>query len=57
VPPSDAGEGSSAVPVPTMAGEDSASAPVPTGEDAARVVAELAAEDPTAAVGPSQVAE
>jgi hypothetical protein len=57
VPPSDAGEGSSAVPVPTMAGEDPLSAPVPTGEDALRVAAEPAAEDPTATVGPSQVAE
>jgi hypothetical protein len=42
VPPSDAGEGSSVVPVPTMAGEDSASAPAPTGEDALRVVTKLA---------------
>jgi hypothetical protein len=57
VPPSDAGEGSSAVPVPTVAGEDSASASAPTGENVARVVAEPAAEDPTAATGPSQVAE
>jgi hypothetical protein len=57
VPPSDAGEGSSAVPVPTVAGEDSTSTPAPMGEDAARVVAEPAAEDPTAAAGPSQVAE
>jgi hypothetical protein len=57
VPPSDAGKGSSAVPVPTVAGEDSASAPAPTGEDVARVVAEPAAEDPTTAAGPSQVAE
>jgi hypothetical protein len=57
VPPSDAGEGSSAVPVPTVAGEDSASARAPTGEDVARVVAEPAAEDPTTAAGPSQVAE
>jgi hypothetical protein len=55
--PSDAGEGSSAVPVPTVAGEDSASAPAPTGEDATRVVVEPAVEDPTAAAGPSQVAE
>jgi hypothetical protein len=57
VMPSDAGEGSSTVPVPTVAGEDSASAPAPTGVDALRVVAEPAAEDPTAAAGPSQVAE
>jgi hypothetical protein len=57
VPPSDAGEGSSVIPVPTAAGEDPALAPAPTGKDALRVVAESAAEDPTAAAGPSQVAE
>ena len=61
VPPSDAGEGPSATPSPTAAGEDPAPAPAPTGEDASKVVAEPAAEpaaeDPTAAVGPSQVAE
>jgi hypothetical protein len=57
VPPLDAGEGSSAVPLPTVAGEDPLSAPAPTSEDALRVAAEPAAKDPTAAVGPSQVAE
>jgi hypothetical protein len=57
VPPVDAGEGSSVVPVPTVAGEDPMSAPAPTGEDALRVAAEPVAEDPTAAAGPSQVAE
>jgi hypothetical protein len=61
VPPSDASEGPSATPAPTAAGEDPASAPAPTGEDALKVVAEPAAEpaveDPTAAAGPSQVAE
>jgi hypothetical protein len=57
VPPPDAGEGSSAVPMPTVAGEDPLSAPAPTGEGALRVVAEPVAEDPTTAVGPSQVAE
>jgi hypothetical protein len=61
VPPSDAGEGTSATPAPTAAGEGPALAPAPTGEDALRVVAEPAAkpaaEDPTAAAGPSQVAE
>jgi hypothetical protein len=57
VPPSDAGEGSSANPVPTAAVEDPASAPAPMGEDALRVVAEPAAEDPTATAEPSQVAE
>jgi hypothetical protein len=57
VPPVDAGEGSSAVPMPTVAGEDPVSAPAPTCEDALRVAAEPAAEDPTVAAGPSQVAE
>jgi hypothetical protein len=57
VPPSDVGEGPSATLVPTAAGEDPASAPVPTGEDALKVVAEPAAEDPTAVAEPSQVAE
>ena len=57
VPSSDAGEGPSATPAPTAAGEDPAPAPAPTGEDALKVVAEPAAEDPTAAAGPSQVAE
>jgi hypothetical protein len=61
VPPSDAGEGTSATLAPTAASEGPAPAPVPTGEDALRVVAEpaaeLAAEDPTSAAGPSQVAE
>ena len=61
VPPSDAGEGPSATPAPTAAGEDPALAPAPTSEDALKVVAEPAAEpateDPTAAAGPSQVAE
>ena len=57
VPPPDAGEGSSAAPGRTMAGEDPLSAPAPTGEEALRVAAEPAAEDPTAAAGPLQVAE
>jgi hypothetical protein len=57
VPPLDAGESSSAAPVPTVAGEDPASAPAPTAEDALKVVAEPAAEDPTTAAGPSQVAK
>jgi hypothetical protein len=46
VPPLDAGEGSSAAPVPTVADEDPVSAPAPTTEDALKVVAEPAAEDP-----------
>ena len=61
VPPLDAGEGPSATPAPAAAGEDPAPAPAPTGEDTLKVVAEPAAEpateDPTAVVGPSQVAE
>jgi hypothetical protein len=61
VPPSDAGEGTSVTPAPTAASEGPALAPAPTGEDALRVVAEPAAkpaaEDPTDAAGPSQVAE
>jgi hypothetical protein len=56
VPPSDAGEGSSAVPMPTVAGEDPLSAPAPTSEDALRVAVEPVAKDPTAAAGPAQVA-
>jgi hypothetical protein len=50
---SDAGEGPSAVPVLTVAGEDPVSAPAPTVEDAPKVVAEPAVEDPTAAAVPS----
>jgi hypothetical protein len=57
VPPSDVGEGPSATPAPAAVGEDPAPAPVPTSEGALKVVAEPAAEDPTATTGPSQVAE
>eukprot|EP00267_Zea_mays_P053290 XP_020406403.1 skin secretory protein xP2-like [Zea mays] len=57
VPPSSAGEGSLAAPVPTVAGEAPLLAPAPTTEDPPKVVAEPAAEDPMAAAGPSQVAE
>jgi hypothetical protein len=61
VPPSDAGEGPSATPAPAAAREDPALAPASTGEDALKVAtepsAEPAAEDPTAAAEPSQVAE
>jgi hypothetical protein len=61
VPPSDAGEGPSATPAPAAAREDPALAPASTGEEALKVAtepaAEPAAEDPTAAAGPSQVAE
>jgi hypothetical protein len=55
--PSIAGEGPSTILAPTAAGEDPAQAPAPTGEDALKVVAEPAAEDPTTAVGSSQVAK
>jgi hypothetical protein len=57
VPPLDAGEGTSAIPVFPAAGEDPAPASAPTGEAAPKVVAESAAEDPTAVARPSQVAE
>jgi hypothetical protein len=55
-PPSDAGKGFSATPVPTAptgAGEDPAPAPALTGEDASKAMGEPAAEDPAAAAGPS----
>jgi hypothetical protein len=55
--PSDAGEGPLDAPMPAVAGEDPVSAPVPTVEGAQEVVAEPAAEGPTAAVVPSQVAK
>jgi hypothetical protein len=53
----DAGEGPSDAPVPAAAGEDPVLAAVPTVEGAQEVVAEPAAEDPTAAAAPSQVAK
>jgi hypothetical protein len=53
---SEAVEGSSVGPVSTMSGEGSLPAPTPTAEDPPKAVAELAAEDPMAAAGPSQVA-
>jgi hypothetical protein len=56
-PPSDVGEGPSSIPAPTGAGEDPAPAPAATCEDALKVGVEPAAEDPAAAVEPSQVAE
>jgi hypothetical protein len=58
---SDAGEGTSATPAPTTAGEGPAPAPAPTSEGDLKVVAEPTdepvTEEPTAVVGPSQVAE
>jgi hypothetical protein len=59
-PPSDAGKGPLATPAPTVptgAGEDPTPAPALTGEDASKAMGEPAAEDPTAAARPSQVAE
>jgi hypothetical protein len=59
-PPSDAGEGPSTAPAttaPTGAGEDLALAPGQTGGNASKAMVETAAKDPTAAAGPSQVAE
>ena len=55
--PADAGEGPSDAPVPAAAGEDPVLVAVPTAEGAQEVVAEPAAEDPTAAAAPSQVAK
>jgi hypothetical protein len=46
-------EGSSAGPVPTVSSEGSLPAPAPTAEGPLKAVAELAAEDPKAAVGRS----
>jgi hypothetical protein len=55
---SDAGEGPSApAPQQARAGEDPVSAPAPAVEDAPKVVAEPAVEDPTVAAVPSQVAK
>jgi hypothetical protein len=53
---SEAVEGSSVGPVSTVSGEVSLRAPAPTAKDPPKAVAELAAEDPMAAAGPSQVA-
>jgi hypothetical protein len=57
VSPSDVGEGPSVTPAPAAADEDPTPAPALTGEDTLKVVVEPAAGDPTAAAGPSQVAE
>jgi hypothetical protein len=59
-PPSNASEGPSTAPAPiapTGASEDPAPAPGQTGGDPSKAMGEPAAEDPAAAVGPSQVAE
>jgi hypothetical protein len=52
--PPETGEGSFAAPASTESGEGSLPAPTPMAEDPPK--AELAAEDPMAAAGPSQVA-
>jgi hypothetical protein len=57
VPPSSAGEGSSAAFVATVASEGPLPAPAPTVEEPPKVVAKPVTEDPTAAAGPSQVAQ
>jgi hypothetical protein len=49
-------EGSSIGPVPNVSSEGSLLAPAPTAEGPLKAVAELTAEDPKAAAGPSQVA-
>jgi hypothetical protein len=49
-------EGASVGPVSTVSGEGSLPAPAPMVEDPPKAVAKLAAEDPMAAAGPSQVA-
>jgi hypothetical protein len=59
-PPSNAGEGPSTAPTPTVptgAGQDPAPAPAPTGGDASKAMGKPAAEDPAVAAGPSQVVE
>jgi hypothetical protein len=53
---SEAVEAASAGPVSTVSGEGSLPAPASTVEDPSKAVAELAAKDPMAAAGPSQVA-
>jgi hypothetical protein len=56
-PTSDAGEGLSSTPAPTIADEDPTPAPALTCEDASKAVVEPATEDLAAAAEPSQVAE
>jgi hypothetical protein len=55
-PPPETGEGSLVVPVSTVSGGGSSLAPAPMAEDPSKAAAELAAEDPMAAAGSSQVA-
>jgi hypothetical protein len=55
-PPSETGEGSLAAPASTVSGGGSSPAPAPMAEDPLKAAVELAAEDPMAAAGSSQVA-
>jgi hypothetical protein len=55
-PPPETGEGSLAAPASTVSGGGSLPATVPMVEDPPKAATELAAEDPMAAAGSSQVA-
>jgi hypothetical protein len=55
-PPLETGEGSFAAPASTVSGGGSSLAPASMAEDPPKAAAELAVEDPMAAVGSSQVA-
>ena len=55
-PPPETGEGSLAAPAATVSGGGSSPTAVPRVEDPPKTATEPAAEDPTAAVGSSQVA-
>jgi hypothetical protein len=56
VPPPETGEGSLAAPAATVSGGGSSPTAMPRVEDPPKTATEPAAEDPTAAVGSSQVA-
>ena len=55
-PPPETGEGSLAAPASTVSGRGSSPAPAPMAEDPPKAATELAAKDPMAAAGSSQVA-
>ena len=55
-PPPETGEGSLAAPASTVSGGGSSPSTVPMVEDPSKAATELAAEDPMAAAGSSQVA-
>jgi hypothetical protein len=55
-PPLETGEGSLAAPVSTVSGGGSSPSTVPMAEDPPKAATELAAEDPMATAGSSQVA-